>query len=231
MKTSTVYAQPELKLAGKGRHFCTCTLSLLFFETHDDYDSEQPDWAWTAYKEPKPVCHKRPPIAANLFSNFSLLQTLVSRQFLITRVRSTEFMLFQPVFPLFTVKGACTVSFWSVPKSEPNLLGYMHIRVCIRECVWIWTLYRLITHSNIAVPASGNIPLVYIVDRKALVIHVHIDNIIVGKINILWACQTHLSKPRVRYVASDTHDCVGSYAVFFLIIAFHRVALVHCQPQ
>lgn len=50
--------------------------------------------------------------------------------------------------------------------------------------------------------------------ERFLIIHMHIDNIIVEKINILLACQTHLSKSRVRYVASDTHDCVGSYAVF-----------------
>lgn len=51
-------------------------------------------------------------------------------------------------------------------------------------------------------------------ERKALIIRVHVDSIIVEKINILWACQTHLRQPLVRCVASDTHDCVGSYAVF-----------------
>lgn len=133
-------------------------------------------------------------------------------------MRATELMFFQPVSLLFAVKGASTMLFWSAPQSEhsgripaglPAPSG-VHTRVC-RSL----NLHCLITYSGIAVPASGNIPLFYVVERKALIIHVPIDNIIVEKINILWACQTHLSKPRVRYVASDTHDCVGSYAVFF----------------
>lgn len=139
------------------------------------------------------MCQKCPPITANLFSNFSLLLTLVSH---------------------FAQHPN------QITQAKP-LLGYLHLQVYILP-------YH--THSGIAVPASGNITLFYIVERKALIIHVHTDNIIVEKINILWACQTHLSEPRVRYVASDTHDCVGSYAVF-LIIAFHRAALVHCQPK
>lgn len=95
--------------------------------------TQSPDWGPSS-NEQKPVCHKWPPIAANLFLNFSLLLTLVRRRFWTTVCEGS----WSEVIP------ACVSSIHSYPLchfgQHPNhstqarpLLGSLHLLVRIQE--------------------------------------------------------------------------------------------------
>lgn len=131
----------KLKLAGKARHFCTCTHSLLLLRNMMTMIlTQSPDQPWLSLNsnEPKPVCHKWPPITAILFSYFSLLLTLVSREFW----GQQNWCYSSLCLRNSRLRGCRPCHFGQHPNQSTQakpLLGYLHLQVCICECVGVWT--------------------------------------------------------------------------------------------